>query len=74
MPDDIFLDLQAMFPPEPMERVLDALASLLPDQQLRIVIDREPLPLYRILERNAYKYEASQPVPGEYHIVIRQAN
>lgn len=73
MPDEIFLDLRAMFPPEPMERTLDALAALQPGQQVRIVIDREPLPLYRILERNAYTYQASQPVPGEYHVVICQA-
>lgn len=71
-PDDIFLDLRAMFPPEPMERTLDALAVLKPGQKVRIVIDREPVPLYRILERNAYSYQASQPTPGEFHIVISQ--
>jgi TusA-related sulfurtransferase len=70
MPDDIYLDLRGMYPPEPMERTLDALAVLQPGQAVRIVIDREPLPLYRILERNAYTYRASQDTPGEFNIVI----
>jgi uncharacterized protein (DUF2249 family) len=74
LPDDIFLDLRCMHPPEPMERTLDALAALLPGQKVRIVIDREPVPLYRILERNAYTYQATQTSPGEYCIVISQGN
>ncbi len=68
----IFLDLCGMFPPEPMERVLDALTQLEAGQQIRIVIDREPVPLFRILERNAYVYRCTQTSPGLYEIVISQ--
>ena len=69
---DIALDLRGLFPPEPMERVLDALAGLLAGQQIRLLIDREPHPLFRILERNNYRYTNTQPAPGLYQIVIQE--
>ena len=69
---EVFLDLRGLFPPEPMERVLDALAGLRPGQQLRILIEREPHPLYRILERNAYLWRCTEPEPGLYQVVIEE--
>ena len=72
LPPELFLDLRGLFPPEPMERVLDALAGLLAGQQLRMLIEREPHPLYRILERNNYRYSSSEPEPGLYQIVIQE--
>jgi uncharacterized protein (DUF2249 family) len=71
-PPEVFLDLRGMFPPEPMERVLDALASLQDGQQVRLLIEREPHPLFRILERNGYLYRSSAPEPGLYQVVIRE--
>jgi uncharacterized protein (DUF2249 family) len=69
---EVFLDLRGMFPPEPMERVLDALASLLLGQQLRILIEREPHPLFRILEKNNYSYSCTEAEPGLYQVVIQE--
>ena len=69
---EIYLDLRGMFPPEPMERVLDALAALLPGQQVRMLIDREPHPLYRILEQNGYTFSRSEPEPGLYQVIIQE--
>ena len=71
-PPEVFLDLRRLFPPEPMERVLDALANLQPQQQIRMLIEREPHPLYRILERNGYRYRNTEPGPGLYQIVIQE--
>jgi uncharacterized protein (DUF2249 family) len=70
---DLFIDVRGLEPPEPMEHVLDALERLLPGQQLRMLIDREPRPLYRILERNGYLYRASVVDGADYEIVISQA-
>lgn len=70
---EIYLDLRGMFPPEPMERVLDALTALAPGQQVRMLIDREPHPLYRILERNGYTFRCSQPEPGLYQVIIQES-
>ncbi|UUZ48130.1 DUF2249 domain-containing protein [Massilia sp. B-10] len=71
-PPELFLDLRGLFPPEPMERVLDALTALQPRQQVRLLIDREPHPLFRILERNGYLYRTTQPEPGLFQIVIEE--
>lgn len=72
VPPEVFLDLRGMFPPEPMERVLDALAGLLAGQQIRLLIEREPHPLFRILERNNYLYTSTEPEPGLYQVVIQE--
>ncbi|MFC0132635.1 hypothetical protein CR105_17060 [Massilia eurypsychrophila] len=71
-PPEVFLDLRGLYPPEPMERVLDALAGLLAGQQIRMLIEREPHPLFRILETNNYRYSSTEPEPGLYQIVIQE--
>jgi uncharacterized protein (DUF2249 family) len=68
--DEILLDVRGLMPPEPMERVLEALADLGPSQRLRMLIDREPRPLYRILERNGHSYEATARADGLFEILI----
>ena len=54
------LDVRGLEPPEPFERVLEALDLLGAGDQLKVVIDRRPVPLFRALERNGFAYtEAS---------------
>jgi uncharacterized protein (DUF2249 family) len=72
VPAEVFLDLRGMFPPEPMEHVLDALTILLPGQQIRLLIEREPHPLFRILDANNYRHTTTQPEPGLYQVVIQE--
>jgi uncharacterized protein (DUF2249 family) len=67
---EIVLDVCGLMPPEPMERVLEALADLRPGQRLRMLIDREPRPLYRILERNDYRHDATLRDDGIFDILI----
>lgn len=69
-PEEILLDVRGLMPPEPMERVLDALDRIGPGQQLRMLIDREPRPLYRILERNGHPFFPTARDDGLYEIVI----
>src|SRR5690606_17815469 len=70
--DDIVeIDVCGLQPPEPLERVLEALSRLRPGQRLRMLIDREPRPLYGILERNGYAYEATLRDDYIYDILIR---
>jgi uncharacterized protein (DUF2249 family) len=71
---EIHLDVCGLMPPEPMERVLDALADLAPHQRLRMLIDREPRPLYRILERNGHPYDATLRGDGLFEILIHPAS
>lgn len=70
MSDTINLDVCGLEPPEPMERVLDALSRLAPQQKLCMLIDREPRPLYRILDNNGYGYQATARPDYLYEILI----
>lgn len=67
------LDVRGLEAPEPLERVLDALSTLPPGDTLRMQIDREPHPLYRILERNGYRFEVRSHEDGLYDILIRHS-
>ncbi len=50
------LDVRGLEPPEPLERVMNALDGLGLDDHLKVVIDCRPVPLFRILERNGFAY------------------
>ncbi|NEX62270.1 DUF2249 domain-containing protein [Noviherbaspirillum galbum] len=67
----IELNVCGLEPPEPMERVLDALSRLAPQDSLRMLIDREPVPLYRILRQNRYRHDTTARDDGLYEILIR---
>lgn len=71
-PREVQLDVCGLEPPEPLERVLEALSALQPDQQLRMLIDRMPMPLFQILTRNGYLYETLERPDFLVEIVIRQ--
>ncbi|MGN6085285.1 DUF2249 domain-containing protein [Trinickia sp.] len=64
------LVLCGLEPPEPMERVLAALRTLAADAYLRMVIDREPLPLFALLARTGFDCEVCGPSAGHYEIDI----
>jgi uncharacterized protein (DUF2249 family) len=61
MARDLTLDVRGMEPPEPLALVLETIDDFGPGDRLKLIIDCEPLPLYRILERNGYAHET---VPG----------
>jgi uncharacterized protein (DUF2249 family) len=71
MDAEIELDVCGLQPPEPLERVLEALSGLKPGQRLRMLIDREPRPLYGILERNGFAYDVNLRPDFVYEIAIR---
>ncbi len=66
---EVTLDARGLEPPEPMERVLEALAQLKLDSTLSMLIDREPRPLFRILDKNGFAWEL-KPGP-EYSFEVR---
>jgi uncharacterized protein (DUF2249 family) len=67
------VDCRGLEPPEPMERVLTAISRLQGEEQVLMIIDREPRPLYRILERNGYRYHAELTAAGDFEILIWSA-
>ena len=64
------LDVRGMEPPEPIERVLQTLAGMAPDDTLKLVIDCRPVPLFRILERDGYTYRIEPGTDSVYQITI----
>jgi len=63
------LDVSRLEPPEPLERVLDALFVLDPGDRLCVIHRREPFPLYDILRRLGHRWE-TQVEEGRYRILI----
>lgn len=68
----IILDVRGLEPPEPMERVLSALDKLRAGEQLLMIIDRQPRPLYRILQNNGYAFRETFRPEGIFEILIWQ--
>jgi uncharacterized protein (DUF2249 family) len=64
------IDARGLQPPEPFERVVDALSELTLGDQVKLIIHQEPRPLYRFLERNRYAYKAESFADGRFEIVI----
>lgn len=69
-PSDIVLDVCGLEPPEPLEKVLDALSRLRQGERLRVIIGREPYPLYGILDRNGYAHETHSREDYLFEVLI----
>ncbi|MDP2265634.1 MAG: DUF2249 domain-containing protein [Thiobacillus sp.] len=70
MTTEIVLDVRGLEPPEPLVKVMDALETLPPGDRLRMVHDREPYPLYGILQEDGYQYRTETFADGRVEIVI----
>ena len=67
---DLIVDARGLDPPEPMERILDALAILKKGQRVRLRIHREPFPLYRILQENGYAWQTTRDAEQGFELLI----
>lgn len=68
--NEILLDTRGLPPPEPLELVLEALGALQSHQRLRMLVDREPRPLYSILDSNDFLYETKTSPDYRYELLI----
>ena len=66
---DVPLDVSALEPPEPMQRILEALFDLPVGDRLRVTHRREPFPIYEILRRMGYLWETTGAA-GRFEILI----
>ena len=66
------LDVGGLEAPEPMVRILEALETLPERGSLRVMIDREPHPLYRVLERYEFLHRTCPTGDGRYELLIWQ--
>lgn len=70
--DDILIDARGLEPPEPLEKVMQTLARLRPGQSIRLLLHREPFPLYPLLAERGYRHATRMEADGSYVILIRQ--
>lgn len=70
MAKDILLDCRGLEPPEPLERVLEAISGLGRDERVLMLLEREPFPLYRILRQNGYAWQTTARDDGVFEILI----
>jgi hypothetical protein len=64
------VDLRGLDPPEPLTRILDALAA---EGPLRFLLSREPLPLYPILRLEGRRFRVSTQSEGVELTLERRA-
>lgn len=69
----ITIDARQMQPPEPMERVLEALDLLEPGNEIHLLIYREPVPLYNVLKRNGYTHITGRDANNTFVVRIMHA-
>lgn len=70
MKREIVIDARGLEPPEPMERVLKALAETDAGVRVRFLIHREPFPLYPLLSQMNCEHQSRLMADGSYEILI----
>ena len=65
----VVLDARGLEPPEPMIRILEALATLPPDAILQAHTDRRPIHLYPMIEQRGFQADTT---PASDHGFITQ--
>ncbi|MGQ9686491.1 MAG: DUF2249 domain-containing protein [Thiobacillaceae bacterium] len=68
--EDILIDARGLDPPEPLERVLTALSRRKRNERVRLLLHREPFPLYDILRQMGLNHSVRQGPDGSYEIRI----
>lgn len=74
MAEEILIDARELEPPEPLEKVMAALSLLHPEQSIRLLLHREPFPLYPLLAERGYGHDTCMQPDGSYIILIRPAS
>lgn len=70
---EILVDAHDLEPPEPMEKVMQTLALLRAGQSIRLLLHREPFPLYPLLAERGYRHLTRMEADGSYVILIHPA-
>lgn len=67
------IDARGLPPPEPLQLALAALETLAPGSELLLRLDREPFPLYELLDRGGWSHHATVCPDGAFEIRIGRA-
>ena len=74
MSDEPMIEIEArgLEPPQPMVRILEALATLPPGVLLHARTDRRPMHLYSLLEERGYRADTEAQADGSHLTIIRK--
>ncbi len=72
MPEARLIDGRGMSPPEPLELAVAALAEMAPGDELVMVLNCEPYPLYSLLDPKAYRHSAKRREDGANEVHIQK--
>ncbi|MET0101153.1 MAG: DUF2249 domain-containing protein [Sedimenticola sp.] len=64
------LDVSELEPCEPLDQTLQAIATLVPGEYLRVIHRREPNLLYPMLEKGGFAWNCREGGPAGYEIFI----
>lgn len=64
------IDARGLEPPQPFEIVMEAIADLPPGESVTLLLDRMPYPLFRIFDRDRYRYESRVREDGAVEIDV----
>ncbi len=74
MEQERVLNVSELEPPGPMEKVMEAVEMLIPGHYLRILHNREPFPLYTLLDEYGYRHCICEGRKTLFEIFIWQKN
>ena len=72
MPSPRVIDGRGLLPPEPLELAVAALGEMMSGDELVMLLHCEPLPLYSILDPNAYRYCSERRADGTNEVHIQK--
>lgn len=67
------VDARGLEPPQPLVRILEAVATLPDGATLRARTDRRPMHLYALLAERGYRAETLEQSDGSFLTLIRRA-
>lgn len=69
-PPEHVIDARTWEPPEPFVATMDALDAMQPHERVLLILNREPLPLYRALLKQGYQYQTTFNEETGFEILI----
>ena len=74
-PTELVIDARYLEPPEPFVKAMEALDHFAGDHapsSIRLLLFREPFPLYKVLDDHGYQRQTELQPDGTYVILIRR--
>ena len=68
------LDLRGLTPPEPMVRILSALAALGEGDEIEAILPHAPVPLYGLLQERGAMWETLADEPGRFVLLLKRGS